>query len=292
LQLERGRSKPGQMGCASSVQSRVVPPTSHNLGNGNLKGQTTGLLKRSSSYLSEKSASPLDPVMADSYDRAKEHYDAGRIEKAAASFRSVESMLEQTRQDPSEYRTLKDYLLACKLFLDRRRASVEAGTAAEDAASAVASVDHMARGGSFRRSSAGRRSREIAQRRSSDRAGRNSRAGFDECDVFISYRASANTTLAVMLYDKLTARGLNVWLDRVCLPEGKSFAQGAGMFDGIRSATVRRPAACALGKSALQAYRPPPADASHARPRPAVFRPAHLACFARGLHRTHGRLCM
>jgi len=44
--------------------------------------------------------------------------------------------------------------------------------------------------------------------------------------VFLSYRVAADTALCERLYDKLRARGLRVWWDRKCLPQGRSWEEG------------------------------------------------------------------
>ena len=45
-------------------------------------------------------------------------------------------------------------------------------------------------------------------------------------DVFISYRVDSDAAIAMQMHDKLTARGLRVWLDVKCLLPGVSWEEG------------------------------------------------------------------
>jgi hypothetical protein len=44
---------------------------------------------------------------------------------------------------------------------------------------------------------------------------------FEGYDVFLSYRVASDAILAERLNDKLTARGVRVWWDQKCLPQGQ-----------------------------------------------------------------------
>ncbi|CAN0448062.1 unnamed protein product, partial [Ectocarpus fasciculatus] len=47
-----------------------------------------------------------------------------------------------------------------------------------------------------------------------------------EFDVFISYRVSSDTEVAEKLYDRLTAAGMRVWMDKRCLQAGELWEVG------------------------------------------------------------------
>ena len=45
-------------------------------------------------------------------------------------------------------------------------------------------------------------------------------------DVFISYRVTADESLAERLYHRLTALNVRVWLDKMCLKDGEKWEEG------------------------------------------------------------------
>jgi serine/threonine protein kinase len=47
-----------------------------------------------------------------------------------------------------------------------------------------------------------------------------------EFDVFISYRVRSEKDIALALYEKLTAAGVDVWLDQMCLKPGEDWEKG------------------------------------------------------------------
>lgn len=58
-------------------------------------------------------------------------------------------------------------------------------------------------------------------------------------DVFLSYRVATDATTADRLHDKLSAAGVSVWYDRVCLVRGKEWQQG--FIEGLTRAAVYAP---------------------------------------------------
>ena len=56
------------------------------------------------------------------------------------------------------------------------------------------------------------------------------------CDVFISYRVDSDSEYVKILYDKLTAAGLSVFWDKLCLPGGVPWEEG--FCDGLVQSKV------------------------------------------------------
>jgi len=57
-----------------------------------------------------------------------------------------------------------------------------------------------------------------------------------EYEVFLSYRVNSDADMAERFYDKLTARGIRVWWDKKCLPQGLSWEDGFA--DGLFACKV------------------------------------------------------
>ena len=117
------------MGCGASTQGS---PSSLRETNLMRRGDSNASMKsqRRDSNASQNSAfsiSPLDEAISNMYAMGKEHYSAGRFDKALASFSSAAESLIENGEDPDMYRNLKDYTKACGLRAERRKKSLAAG---------------------------------------------------------------------------------------------------------------------------------------------------------------------
>jgi hypothetical protein len=73
--------------------------------------------------------------------------------------------------------------------------------------------------------------------------------------IFLSYRVSTDADVVAALYDKLTALGVRVWWDKVCLEPGQAWEEGFA--DGLLSSAIFVPI---LSKGALSSFATLAAD--------------------------------
>jgi len=69
------------------------------------------------------------------------------------------------------------------------------------------------------------------------------------CRVFLGYRVAADAELVEILYDKLRANGIDVWMDKKCLKDGQRWEDGFA--DGLFESDVFVPV---LSKKALKPF--------------------------------------
>ena len=76
--------------------------------------------------------------------------------------------------------------------------------------------------------------------------------------VFLSYRVAADADLASALYERLTEAGIDAWLDKECLPKGKSWEEGFA--NGLFSSAIFLPL---MSQAALASFADLSADTAY-----------------------------
>ena len=68
--------------------------------------------------------------------------------------------------------------------------------------------------------------------------------------LFLSYRVASDAALVEAIYDKLRAKGVDVWWDKISLPPGKRWEEGFA--DGLASSSIFVPFLSKVGGCTFQ----------------------------------------